>query len=38
MDSKDQKLDLTRTKRIHFCPFRFIFVCWEGKTRRNDAM
>jgi len=21
IDSKDQNLDLTRTKRIHFCPF-----------------
>jgi len=28
MDSKDQNLDLTRTKRIHFCPFELIFVCW----------
>jgi len=28
MDSKDQNLDLTRTKRIHLCPFQFIFVCW----------
>jgi len=29
MDSKDQNLDLTQTKRIHLCPFQFIFVCWE---------
>jgi len=29
MDSKDQNLDWTRTKRIHFCPFQSIFVCWE---------
>jgi len=28
MDSKVQNLDLTRTKRIHFCPFQSIFVCW----------
>jgi len=27
MDSKDQNLDLIRTKRIHFCPFQSIFVC-----------
>jgi len=26
MNSKDQNLDLTRIKRIHFCPFQFIFV------------
>jgi len=26
MDSKDQ--NLTRTKRIHLCPFQSIFVCW----------
>jgi len=29
MDSKDQNLDLTQSKRIHFCPFQSIFVCWE---------
>jgi len=23
IDSKDQNLNLTRTKRIHFCPFHF---------------
>jgi len=28
MDLKDQNLDLTRTKRIYFCPFQSIFVCW----------
>jgi len=28
MDSKDQNLDLTRTKRIHFCSFQSIFVYW----------
>jgi len=28
MDSKDQNLDLTRTKWIYFCPFQSIFVCW----------
>jgi len=28
MDSKDQNLDLTRTKWIHFCLFQSIFVCW----------
>jgi len=28
MDSKDQNLDLTRTKRVYFCPFQFVFVCW----------
>jgi len=36
MDSKDQNLDLTRTKRIHFCPFQSIFVCpsfCETRTR-----
>jgi len=26
MDSKDQNLDLIRTKRIYFCPFQSIFV------------
>jgi len=31
MDSKDQNLDLTRTKRIYFCPFQSIFVCWAEK-------
>jgi len=31
MDSKDQNLDLTRTKRINFCPFQSIFVCWEDE-------
>jgi len=30
MDSKDQNLNLIRTKRICFCPFRSIFVCWES--------
>jgi len=25
MDSKDQKLDLTR--KIHLCPFQSIFIC-----------
>jgi len=29
MYSKDQNLDLTRTKRIYFCPFQSIFVCRE---------
>jgi len=29
MDSKDQNLDLTRMKRIHFCLFQSIFVCWD---------
>jgi len=29
MDSKDQNLDLTRTKRIYFCPFQSIFLCRE---------
>jgi len=29
MDSKYLNLDLTRTKRIHFCPFQSIFVFWE---------
>jgi len=29
IDSKDQNLDLTRTKRIYFCPFQSIFVYWE---------
>jgi len=29
MDSKVQNLDLTGTKRIHFCPFQFIFVRWD---------
>jgi len=29
MDSKDQNLDLTRTKRIYFCPFQSIFMCWD---------
>jgi len=28
MDSKDQNLDSTWTKRIYFCPFQSIFVCW----------
>jgi len=28
MNSKDQNLDLARTKRIHFCLFQSIFVCW----------
>jgi len=28
MDPKDQNLDLIRTKRIHFCLFQSIFVCW----------
>jgi len=28
MDSKDQNLDFTRIKRIHFCPFQSNFVCW----------
>jgi len=28
MDSKDQNLDLIRTKRIHFSPFQSIFICW----------
>jgi len=31
MNSKDQNLDLTQIKRIHFCPFQFIFVCWVYK-------
>jgi len=26
MDSKDQNLDLTRTKRIHFSPFQSVFI------------
>jgi len=30
MGSKDQNLDLTRTKRINFCPFRSI--CWDVRT------
>jgi len=29
INSKDRNLNLTRTKRIHFCPFQFI--CWDGK-------
>jgi len=34
MDSKDQNMDLTRTKRIHFCPFQFIlFAGVRSKTR-----
>jgi len=33
MDSKDQNLDLTRTKWIHFCPFQSIFVYWEVQKR-----
>jgi len=33
MDSKDQNLDLVRTKRIHFCPFQSI--CWERTTKNN---
>jgi len=28
MDSKYQNLDLTRAKRIYFCPFQSIFVYW----------
>jgi len=39
MDLKNQNLDLTRTKRIHFCPFKSIFICWAGieysETRLN---
>jgi len=33
MDSKDQNLDLTRTKRIHFCPLQSISIhfCLLGK-------
>jgi len=29
MDSKDENLDLTRTKRIRFCLFQSIFVRWD---------
>jgi len=36
MNSKDQNLDFTRTKRIHFCSFQSIFVCWEWKWRIVD--
>jgi len=32
MDSKDQNLDLIRTKWIHFYPFQSIFVCWDAKN------
>jgi len=35
MDSKDQNLDLTRTKRIHFCLFQSIFVCWVRNARKK---
>jgi len=34
MDSKDQNLDLTRTKRIYFCLFQSIFVCWAAGDSR----
>jgi len=37
MHSKDQNLDLTQTKRIHFCSFQSIFVCWEYKKRANES-
>jgi len=33
INSKDQNLNLTRTKRIHFCPFQFIFICWVALHR-----
>jgi len=34
MDSKDLNLNLTRTKRIHFCSFQSIFVCWAAIKSR----
>jgi len=34
MDSKNQNLDFTRTKRIHFCPFQSIFVCCDENFTR----
>jgi len=33
MDSKDQNLDLTQTKRIYFCPFQSIFIYWIGPNK-----
>jgi len=34
MNSKVQNLNLTQTKRTHFCPFQFIFVCWDTNAGR----
>jgi len=38
MDSKDQNLDLTRTKRIYLYPFQSVFVCWAPKIERYFRM
>jgi len=35
MDSKARNLNLTRTKRIHFCLFQSIFVRWVPKPNQN---
>jgi len=35
MDSKDQNLDLIRTKRIHFCLFQSTFICWVKQRERH---
>jgi len=38
MDSKDRNLDLTRTKRIYFCTFQSIFVCWVKKKIPQELL
>jgi len=37
MDSKDQNLNLIRTKQIHFCPFQSIFICWTWNKKKCTA-
>jgi len=36
MDSKDQNMDLTRTKRIHFCPFNPFSLAGTSSHRSNQ--